>query len=172
MSEAKAEAAPKPKKKMLMFIIIGVVVLVLLVGGGLAAFLLLKSGGDEEAAPAQKTEAKKAKKKEDSKHGPVFEKLAVFTVNLNAPETGEVLQSEIWVGLSNEKDKEKLKQYLPMVQSEINKLLRSKKPQELKTTEGIDKLGTEIREQINKILHVEAEGEGVLSVQFTTFIVR
>lgn len=174
MSEAKAEAAPKSKKKMLMFIIIGVVVLVLLVGGGLAAFLMLKSGNsEEEAGNGAKTEAKKsAKKKDEKKAAPVFEKLAQFTVNLNAPETNEVLQTDVSVELSNVKEKDLLKQYMPKIQSEVNKLLRSKKPEEVKTAAGTDKLGAEIRELINKILKIEGEGEGVLSVQFTTFIVR
>ncbi|SFN65355.1 flagellar FliL protein [Formivibrio citricus] len=175
MSEAKADAAPKSKKKLMMFIIIGVVVLVLLVGGGLAAFLMLKSGNSEDdGGQATKTEAKKdaKKKKDEKKAAPVFEKLAQFTVNLNAPETNEVLQTDISVELSNVKEKDLLKQYMPKIQSEVNKLLRSKKPEEVKTAAGTDKLGAEIRELINKILKIEGEGEGVLSVQFTTFIVR
>lgn len=176
MSDAKAEAAPKSKKKMLMFIIIGVVVLVLLVGGGLAAFLMLKSSGaEEDAGHETKTEAKKdtkKKSKDDKKKGPVFEKLAQFTVNLNSSETNEVLQTEISVELSNEKEKELIKQYMPKILSEVNKLLRSKKPEEVKVAGGTDKLGVEIRELVNKILKIEGDGEGVLSVQFTTFIVR
>lgn len=170
-----SDAAPKSKKKLLMFIGIGVLVLVLLVGGGLAAFLLLKSSGaDEDAGHSAKTEAKKdtKKKKDDKKLAPVFERLALFTVNLDAPETNEVLQTDVSVELSSEKEKELLKQYMPKIQSEVNKLLRSKKPAEVKTATGTDNLGAEIRATINKILKVEGEGEGVLSVQFTTFIVR
>lgn len=178
MAEAKAESAPKPKKKMLMFIIIGVIVLVVLVGGGLAALLLMKSGDpvDEaaatDAAHSAATTKKVEKKKAESGHGkgPIFEKLPQFTVNLNS-ENGEVMQTDIAIELPDAPTQETVKALMPKIQSGVNKLLSSKKPEEIKTAPGRDKLEGEVKELINKI--IEAEGEsGVHSVNFTTFIIR
>jgi len=176
MSEAKEESAPKPKKKLLMFIIIGAVALLILVGGGIAAILMLKSSepaGDEPAAEASHAKADKAaadKKKDDKKHPPVFEKLPQFTVNLNS-ENGEVMQTDITIELSDAAMGAQIKLLLPKVQGGVNKLLSAKKPEEVKTVEGREKLENEVKELINKIIEAEAD-HGVLSVNFTTFIVR
>lgn len=175
MAETKAETAPAPKKKLLMFIIIGVVLLVVLVGGGIAALLLMKSSdtaADEPAAEAShdKVVKKTSKKKDDKKHPPVFEKLPQFTVNLNS-EGGEVMQTDITVELPDAAMGAQIKLLLPKVQGAVNKLLSSKKPEEVKTVEGREKLEKEIKELINKIIEAE-EDSGVVSVNFTTFIVR
>lgn len=171
MAEAKAEGAPK--KKMLMFIIIGVV-LVLLIGGGLAAYMMLRAdpaaeeaGGEAAHGAAPK---KTAQKKDDKKHPAVFEKLPIFTVNLNS-EAGEVMQTEIVVELPDTHAQESVKQVLPKIQGSINKLLSSKKPEEVKTPDGREKLEAEIKEMVNKIIGAEGDS-GVLSVNFTSFIVR
>lgn len=172
MAEAKADGAPKKKK--LMFIIIGVVALVLLIGGGLAAYFMLRSDPAAEDAGAEAAHGaaspKSAKKKDDKKHATVFEKLPVFTVNLNS-DTGEVMQTEVVIELPDAHVQESVKQVLPKVQGSINKLLSSKKPEEVKTPDGRDKLEAEIKEMVNKIIGAEGE-EGVLSVNFTSFIVR
>lgn len=172
MAEAKADGAPKKKK--LMFIIIGVVALVLLIGGGLAAYFMLRSDPAAEEAGAEAAHGaapkKDAKKKDDKKHVTVFEKLPVFTVNLNS-DTGEVMQTEVVIELPDAHAQESVKQVLPKVQGGINKLLSSKKPEEVKTPDGRDKLEVEIKEMVNKIIGAEGE-EGVLSVNFTSFIVR
>jgi len=180
MAVAKAETKPEikeggaPKKKMLMFIIIGVVLLVLLVGGGVAAYLMLRSdpvAEDVGAEAGHGTATKKAdKKKEEKKHPAVFEKLPVFTVNLNT-DAGEVLQTEIVIELPDAHVQESVKQVLPKIQGSINKLLSAKKPEEVKTPDGREKLEAEIKQMVNKIIGAEGE-EGVLSVNFTSFIVR
>ncbi|MDR3414144.1 MAG: flagellar basal body-associated FliL family protein [Formivibrio sp.] len=171
-AEVKKEGAPK--KKILMFIIIGVVVMVLLVGGGLAAYLLLRSdpvaddAGGNSAHSAADTKA--SKKKEENKHPTVFEKLPVFTVNLNSEE-GEVLQTEIALELPDAHVQESVKQVLPKIQGGINKLLSAKRPEEVKTPDGRNKLEVEVKGMVNKIIGAEGE-DGVLSVNFTSFIVR
>lgn len=171
MAEAKADGAPK--KKMLMFIIIGVVVLVLLIGGGLAAYFMLRSDPAAEDAGAEthtSTHKKDSKKKDDKKHATVFEKLPMFTVNLNS-ETGEVMQTEVVIELPDAHIQESVKQVLPKVQANINKLLSSKTPEEVKPPAGRDKLEAEIKEMVNKIIGADGE-DGVLSVNFTSYIVR
>ena len=174
MAEANPENA-KPKKKLLMFIIIGIVMLVLLVGGGLLAFLMLRSdhAADEVVAGAERVaEAQKEtkKKKAKSEAPPVFEKLPLFTVNLNS-EYGEVMQTEIVLEVPDVAAQAAIKQVLPKIQSAINKLLSAKAPDEVKTVEGREKLEVEIREVVNKLSNLD-EDEGVLSVNFTSFIVR
>ncbi|WP_373976253.1 flagellar basal body-associated FliL family protein [Chitinibacter sp. SCUT-21] len=185
MSDAKAapaaDAAPKSKKNILLFAIIGLIVTVLLVGG-LLAFFILKSpaeGSADEAvaeANAHAEEAKKEKekkKKEKEKEGhtaPVFDKLQdqPFTVNLSG-ETESVLQVEIMVELAEEHDKERLKSIQPKALDAVNRLLRSKTLEQVKTTEGQETLAREIREALNHLLEAEAKDEGVLSVNFTKY---
>lgn len=183
MAEAKVEikaetTAPKPKKKLLMFIIIGVVALVILVGGGIGAFLMLGSsdptaeGATTDTAHGTTPDKKADKKKTDSGHGkaPIFEKLPQFTVNVNS-DAGEVMQTDIVIELPDVKVQGEVKALMPKIQSSINKLLSAKKPEEVKTTSGREKLEVEIKELVNRT--IEAEGEhGVISVNFITFIVR
>lgn len=173
MAEANSESTAKPKKKMLMFVLIGVVLLVLLVGGGLVAYLMLRSdpATDEVVSEASHaTETKKSSKKEKSDHPPVFEKLPLFTVNLNS-EYGEVMQTEIVLEVTGVEAQNAVKQVLPKIQGSINKLLSSKVPEEVKTLEGREKLEAEIKEIVNKMTSLDGD-EGVLSVNFTSFIVR
>lgn len=185
MSDAKAapsaDAAPKPKKNILLFAIIGLLVVLLLLGG-LLAFFLLKSPADGSADEAvaeanahaeEEKKAKEKKKKEKEKEGhvaPVFDKLQdqPFTVNL-AGDTESVLQVEIMVELAGDSDKQRLKDYQPKVLDAVNRLLRSKTLDEIKTTEGQETLAREIREKLNELLEVEAKDEGVLSVNFTKY---
>ncbi len=172
---ADVAAEKSPKKKMLLFIIIGVVALVLLVGGVLAAFFLLSSNpsqGDEIVAEVSHEDGSKksSKKKDGEKHSPVFEKLPQFTVNLIS-DNAEVMQTDIALELPEAKMSERVKALLPKIQGDINKLLSSKHAEEIKTPEGRDKLGVEIRDLVNKILDVKVD-EGIVSVNFTTFIIR
>jgi flagellar FliL protein len=101
---------------------------------------------------------------------PVFAKLQdqAFTVNL-AGDSESVLQAEIMVELSDEHEKEKLTSLQPKVLDAVNRLLRSKTLDEIKTPKGQEDLAREIREKINAIMEVDAKDEGVLSVNFTKY---
>lgn len=175
-----SDAAPaKGKSKVMLFVIIGVILLIVLVGGGVAAFLLMRSSPDDAAADGGAgTEAAvhdaKAKKEKSKKKDapPIFEKLSQFTVNLNSGDSDVMLQTDVTVQVADAETQEKLKNYLPQIQGDVNKLLRSKTPEDVRAPDGTDKLGHEIRNVINKILGVTSEDEGVLSVNFTTFIVQ
>ena len=179
MSDA-APAKAKGKSKLMLFVIIGVILLIVLVGGGVAAFLLMRSSPDDAADAGTDTavhegKAKKDKDKEKSKKKdapPIFEKLSQFTVNLNSGDTDVMLQTDVTVQVADAETQEKLKNYLPQIQGDVNKLLRSKTPEDVRAPDGTDKLGHEIRSVINKILGVTSDDEGVLSVNFTTFIVQ
>lgn len=175
MSEAKVEAGAKPKKKILLFIIIGVVVLLILAAGALFLLISLNNHSGSAAAPeahAEAAPAKAEKKKIEVGHGvgPIFEKLPQFTVNLDS-ENGEVMQTDIVVEVADAHEQEVIKALMPKIQSDINRLLSSKKPEEVKAAVGRDALGKEIKETINKIIHAEGD-DAIVSVNFTSFIVR
>jgi flagellar protein FliL len=178
MSDAKVEAAPKAKKNILLFAVIGLLVVLLIIVGGVAAFLLTKSSdpaADEVAAEATAHDDAKKKKKDHKKkeeHAAVFEKLPQFTVNLHSEDGDGILQTDISLELGDAHLAEKIKGLSPKIQGQINKLLRGKTMAEVKAPDGTDKLGKEIKELVNKILGAESEDEGVLSVNFTTFIVQ
>ncbi|KPC50263.1 flagellar basal body-associated FliL family protein [Amantichitinum ursilacus] len=175
-----SDAAPaKGKSKVMLFVIIGVVLLIVLIGGGVAAFLMMHNSDSADGADGAGTEtqvkeakAKKEKSKKKDDAPPIFEKLSQFTVNLNSGDTDVMLQTDITVQVADAETQEKLKSYLPQIQGDVNKLLRSKTPEDVRAPDGTDKLGREIRGVINKILGITSDDEGVLSVNFTTFIVQ
>ena len=172
--EAKAEKAPKSKKNILIFAVIGVLVFILVLGGALA-FFLLKSpaeGSADEATTeaAAHSEVKKKKEKKDEHAKPVFAKLQdqPFTVNLSG-EAESVLQVEIMVELATEADKEKITAVQPKILDAVNRLLRAKTLEEVKTPKGQEELARQIREKINELLDAQEKDEGVLSVNFTKY---
>ncbi|WP_137939674.1 flagellar basal body-associated FliL family protein [Chitinivorax sp. B] len=164
----------KPKSKKMLVIIIAVVLVLILVIGGVAAALLLSGGssGDHEAEVAQEKDSskKKEKKKKDKEAPPVFEKLEVFTVNL-AGESNEMLQTEINVELLDEKQKEKLKPYMPKIRNNVIMVLSSKLAADLKTADGKKKLIDELKVAINEAMGAE-DDEGVQSVTLSSFILQ
>ncbi|WP_374349764.1 flagellar basal body-associated FliL family protein [Chitinimonas sp.] len=187
MAEAKKTAPPaeasdggqKGKKPVLLYLIIVLLVLVILVGGAVAAWLVLslsagQAGGaepvaSEEHEPEKNKEKKEKKDKKKHEEAPVFEKLDTFTVNLQG---GTVLQTEIYVRVADEKQKEVIKNFLPLISSNVNLVLSAKKPDELATTDGKLKLMAELKQTINKSLGAKDDEEGVMGVSFKTFIVQ
>ncbi|QDQ28672.1 hypothetical protein FNU76_21215 [Chitinimonas arctica] len=181
--QADAHDAPKAKKNTVLYIVIGLLVVVILAGGGFATWLFFtlsanQSYGDTAAAVSEGDghgdgETKKAKKKEKKKgeptEAPVFTKLDTFTVNLA---NGTVLQTEIHVQVLDEKQSEVIKSYLPRLSSQVNLLLSSKKQEDIATLEAKVKLMDEIKQTINKVLGAKDDEDGVMSVEFKTFIVQ
>ncbi|XZG71226.1 flagellar basal body-associated FliL family protein [Chitinibacteraceae bacterium HSL-7] len=185
MAEAKAEqAAPKKSKKTLIIVLVVVILLlVLLVAVGVVGFLLLRSqSADQYAAPpaaaaehstSHDEEPKKKKKKKDEgeSHPPVYEKLQTITANLNDPAGESVVQTEVVLELVDAEVGNQLKAMLPKVQAETIKIIRSKSPEQVRSVEGTNALGEEIRAKLNELLDLGPD-EGVLSVNFTTFIMQ
>jgi flagellar FliL protein len=186
MAEAKKPAPPaeahdnaqKGKKPVVLYIVIALLVLVILVGGAVAAwFVFSLSSGQSYSDPTTSEDqsgdkAKDKKKKEEKKKSdepPVFEKLDTFTVNLQG---GTVLQTEIYVRVADEKQKEVIKNFLPLISSNVNLVLSAKKPEDVATTDGKEKLMAELKQTINKSLGAKDDDEGVISVQLKTFIVQ
>ncbi|GAB3265030.1 flagellar basal body-associated FliL family protein [Chitinimonas naiadis] len=192
MAEAKKPApaadasdnSSKGKKNTVLYIVIGLLVLVILAGGAFGTWLFLtisanQSFGDPAATAEQadghgeedtkKEKKKKEKKKSEHSEAPVFTKLDTFTVNLA---NGTVLQTEIHVQVADEKQSEVIKSYLPRLSSQVNLLLGSKKQDDIATLEGKVKLMEEIKQTINKVLGAKEDEDGVMSVEFKTFIVQ
>ncbi|MCX7172474.1 MAG: flagellar basal body-associated FliL family protein [Proteobacteria bacterium] len=167
---------------MVLIIIIGLV-LVLILGGG-AAFLLLKKS--KAAGEDGETEVKHHDVK------PVFVKLESFTVKLQPDEGKQEQQFMQTVPELKVRDAliaEKAKTYMPEIRHNILLLLSSRRPSELATPQGMEKLSMDIRSVTNKILDEGTKkpaekgkessetgkvdpDDAVQAVLFSTFIVQ
>lgn len=146
--EPAVEAAPsKPKNKLILIIVIGLVLILALGSGGV--YLLLKKkhvAGDEEdiASAHGRPEAK-----------PIFVKLESFTVKL-MPDEGrteqQFMQTVPEFKVLDAVVAEKVKSYMPEIRHNILLLLSSRKPSELSTPQGMEKLSVDIRNITNLIL--------------------
>ncbi len=174
---APADAAPKSKKKMVI-IIVAAVVLALVLGGGAAFFIIKKNhvaSNDEEA----KTEQPKKK----NEAPPVIVKLDPFTVKLQ-PDEGkpeQYMQTVVEMEVLDAHVADKIKSYTSKIRSKTVLLLMGKKPSDLSTPEGVEKLANDIRNMLNEILDgatkppetTQATAEdSVQAVYLTQFIIQ
>jgi flagellar protein FliL len=182
-------AAPPKSKKML---IIGIVLLLAIVAGG-AAWYFTKG----HAEPDTHAEKAKAELPQDAKFVPLGEN---FTVNLQREEGDQYLQAGITLKILQPELEEKIKAMMPEIRSKLLFLLSSKKPSELQTIEGKNKLIAQIIATTDTVLgipvpaaaapatEVAASGaasaavaaapvvapnpKGVVDVLFTSFIIQ
>ena len=171
-----AVAAPVKNRKLLLIIIMAVV-LVLAVGGG-GAFLVLKRSS--AAAEDGDSEAKHEVK-------PIFVRLDSFTVKL-LPDEGkqeqQFMQTIPELKVRDALIAEKAKTYMPEIRHNILLLLSSRKPSDLATPQGMEKLSVDIRAVTNKILDGNVKkqkpsdagktdpDDPVQEVLFSTFIIQ
>ena len=127
---AGAEAA-SGKKKSKLWLILLVLLVVGAAGGGAAWWFLLRAPAHSEA------KAEKAKP-------PVFHTLEPFTVNLAEENGDHYLQMSVVYQLADEKAVEQVKTYLPVIRNRILLLLSAKRPSELASAEGKQKLVGEL----------------------------
>ncbi|MFC4161695.1 flagellar basal body-associated FliL family protein [Chitinimonas lacunae] len=183
---AESAEAPKPKRNIVLYVVIGLLVLIVVGMTAVAGYLFFalsatqtysepvaSEAGTEEGHEGDKASEKKKKKKKDKANPeapPVFVKLDTYTVNLQGG--GSVLQTEIHVQVIDEKQKELITGYLPRISSQVNLLLSSKKAEDVATLEAKVKLMDEIKNAINRVLGARDEEDGVMSVEFKTFIVQ
>ena len=155
------EVAPKKggKLKIIVLALVGVLVLV----GGVIAYLLMSSPPDAEGAEGADAEQVERKP-------PVYETLAVFTVNLSDHQ--HFLQTELQLALENVEAQQLVKDRMPEVRDVLIRLLSSKTVDELTQADGKDRLADEIRQQLNGVLGVQSDGEGVRKVLFAAFIIQ
>jgi len=147
------EAAPPKSKKMLIIIITA---LILLLGGGAAAFLLLKphAGKHDDAAAEAQPEA-----------APKFVELGTFTANLIHEDGDRYLQIAISLKLSKPELEEKIKANSPEVLHRVNMLLQSKRPSELATVEGKEKLASDIKAQVEYVIGLRKTAPAISQAQ-------
>lgn len=195
MAEKKPEAddgtgGAKPKGKLLLFIVIGVLVLVL--GGG-GAFMMMKkkaSADDEDAADDGGAKTEKVKKAKHPEGPPVFVKFEAFTVKLQADQQQEAyLQTTPEMRVLDAPTGERVKQYTPEIRHKVLLLLSAKKPSDLSSPQGVQRLSNEIRDAVNVIIDGPKRRKGeegapaepsdkadpddsVQAVLFTSFIIQ
>ena len=141
-AEAAPQAASKKKKSKLLVVIVALVVVLAAAGGG-AAWYFLSAEGDDEAP---KVSSKPA----------VFLPVDQFTVNLQ-PEDGQqqFLQVAMTLKVVDQATVDMIKAQMPEVRSRVLLLLSSKKPSQLVTLEGKNKLIEEIGREVEAPLPVE-----------------
>ncbi|HLA36710.1 MAG TPA: flagellar basal body-associated FliL family protein [Rhodocyclaceae bacterium] len=207
MSDAKKAATPAPapeggghggkkNSKLLIMIIVGVLVLAL-IGGGVYFKMKKSSDEEDEEDPAHppKKEQPKVEKKEKKKvvaHSgpPIFYKFEkAFTIRLQTvPPEERYMQIEMQLRLLDLTVQEQIKQYEPEIKYRITLLMLSKKPEEVSTSDGVQRMSNEVRDAINNVLDpppprlqtakpAEASdtagpSEPVQAVLFTTFVVQ
>jgi flagellar FliL protein len=154
-------AAPPPKKSKKTLIII-IVTAVLLIGGGTTAYFFMKpahppaknaakdEATDEAADTATDTAADAAS---DDKAAQIkYIPLGTFTANLIHEEGDRYLQVAISLKLSKPNLEEKIKETNPEILHHVNMILQSRRPSELASLEGKEKLANDLKNQIERVL--------------------
>jgi flagellar FliL protein len=153
-----ADALPAKKSKKMLIIIIAVV---LLIGGGATAYFLMKPAHPpaKNAAknPADAADAADASKDATTEEAgpevpPKYVPLGTFTANLIHEEGDRYLQVAISIKISKPELEEKIKAFNPEILHHVNLLLQSKRPSELSTLEGKEKLASDIKTRIEQVL--------------------
>lgn len=164
--ETPAEVEVPKKKGKLLIIILVLVGVVVLVGGGIAAWLLTTAPDKSKQAHGEEAAAEE----HEDEHPPIYEKLEKFTVKLVGQNT--YLQTEVQLVMADAKAQEKLKLRMPEVRDAMIRLLSSKTEEELNQPDGMDKLAGEIRHELNSVLGIRKDTEGVKKVLFGDFITQ
>lgn len=162
--------APQKKKGKLLLIILIVVGVIVLAGGGIAAWLLMTAPDKSKQVGAHGEEEGGEEEAHEDEHPPVYEKLEQFTVNLADQES--YLQTEIQLMVADAKVQEKIKARMPEVRDAMIRLLSSKTAEELNQPDGKDKLAAEIQQQMNHLLGIKKESQGVKKVLFGALIIQ
>ncbi|MGH8665791.1 MAG: flagellar basal body-associated protein FliL [Burkholderiales bacterium] len=123
-------SAPRKKSNLLLIVVLAVVLLA--AGGAGAWWFLSQSHGDD--AEAEEIEFKPS----------IFLPLEQFTVNLQPEEGQQFLQTALTLKVSELEIADAIKAQMPEVRSRLLFLLSSKKPSELSSLEGKNKLTEEI----------------------------
>jgi flagellar FliL protein len=158
---AEAPAAPKKSRKML-FLIIGVLVL-LLGAGGAGAWWYYRG----HANPDAKHEAAAEKKAP-----PTFVTLEPFTVNLLEESGDHYLQVGIIYQVTDAKVGDVMKVYMPVLRNRILLTLSSKRPGDIATLEGKQKLVAELVTAARESIPGEAPERGIEIAFLSAFVIQ
>lgn len=148
---ADATDAPPPKKSKKKLIIIIAIVL-LLAGGGGAAFFLMKPAQPDN--PGEVTDEVTGQVTGDGQKPlpPKYVELGTFTANLIHEEGDRYLQVAISLKLRRPDMEEQIRANTPEIQHRLNMLLQSKRPSELATIEGREKLAADVKAQVEYVM--------------------
>ncbi|MBI5626190.1 MAG: flagellar basal body-associated FliL family protein [Nitrosomonadales bacterium] len=119
----------------------------LLIGGGAAAFLLMKP-----SHPAKPDETAVAAEEVHHETPSTYVQLGTFTANLIHEEGDRYLQVAIELKITKPELAEKIKAANPEILHHINMLLQSKRPSELASFDGKQKLAEQIKAQVEFVL--------------------
>lgn len=143
-AEAAVNAPPAKSRKKLIIIAI----IILLIGGGAAAFFLMKPAPQ----PAKPGNADMAAEEAHSENPPVYVPLGTFTGNLAQEEADQHLQVTIVLKITRPELADKIKAANPEILHHINMLLQSKRPSEINTIDGKQRLARQIKTQVEYVI--------------------
>ncbi len=152
----------KPKKSKTLIIVLALVIL--LAGGGAGAWYFMTQ---KAAAPAHAPE-----KQVEAAKPPVFLPMEAFTVNLQAENGEQFLQTTLTLEVADQAQVDLIKLYMPHVRSRLLLLLSSKKASEILSVEGKNKLSDEILTIFKQPFTPQGPTIKVSSVLFTSFVVQ
>ncbi|ABI60278.1 MULTISPECIES: flagellar basal body-associated protein FliL [Nitrosomonas] len=160
MSEATAAAGTGNKSKLILFILIGL----LFTGAGIGGTWYFMKKQHEEAGSEAVVEKKKPA---------AFVKIESFTVNLQPEEReSHYLQVELSLKVNETAVITVIENSKPEIRNQILLLLSSKKPSEINTLDGKQKLSQDIIQAIRSKIGSEALQNDILDVLFTSFIIQ
>ncbi len=164
-----ASSDQPPKSKKMLIIIIALVVL--LAGGGAAAFFLMKPAHPAKHDKSVESESAPEGEEEEDEHAkvpPKFVEIGTFTANLIHEEGDRYLQVAISLKLSKPELEEKIKEHNPEILHRINMLLQSKRPSELSSVEGKEKLANDIKAQVEFVMGLRKSAPSLHTPRPTT----
>lgn len=138
-------AGDAPKKKSKLPLIIILLVVLLAGGGGAAWFFLMRGHADDEEAEVKAASSKPA----------TFLPLDQFTVNLQPEEGQQFLQVAMTLKVVDQHVADAIKAAMPEVRSRVLLLLSSKKPSQLSSLDGKNKLAEEVIHEVEQTMPVE-----------------
>lgn len=160
MSTASATAGAAPKKGMKKLIVLLLAVLVPLLGiGGGALFWMKQKSQSEHADEGEARAPVKTSAHRDPKSVPAFVPLEAFTVNLADRESERYAQVGITFELTDAKDADRIKNFMPVIRSNILLLLAHKTSNDLLQREGKIKLAREVQREAARALGFEVDDD-------------
>jgi len=155
------EEQPKKSKKKKFLLIAAAIVL--LAGGGTAAFLFLGTEPEQPRGGMARHETSGAK--------PTFVDLGQFTANLMREDEDRYLQVSISLKIVNPELEDRIKDSKPEILHRVNMLLQSKRPSELSTIEGKERLSQQILGQVEYAVGLRKTAPAISTEPDTTAIV-
>jgi flagellar protein FliL len=155
---ADAGVAPNKGRKKLLVMLLAAAVTLAAAGGGALFMLKQKTAAEyaeddgEDAAPPARRQGKGA---------PAFVPLDAFTVNLADREAERYAQVGITLELSDPKDGDQIKNFMPAIRNNILMLLAHKTSGELLAREGKTRLAMEVRLETARALGFEVDDEAL-----------